>query len=553
MSTVVSTSSSSTEHSAAHLSRLHWAIFGGSFLAYAFVGWIGAYVLQTYNNDGIARIAKAYAVLYSRDPHLGAIGLVWPPLPVLTDLPLVFLLKPLDLTLVAGPIMSATYAAFAIAQLWEALRHFGLPFPWQLIWTAAFGAHPLIVQNATMGLSEAPFLAFLLLSLNGFLAWEETGRPSGLVWSGIGAALALYCRYEALAWVAVLALAIVWQLRLRSLRLWDSTVMGSIVGFITPPLWALALWAFVNWQIMGNPIHFLIGQGSTATTPDTAQAVGPTHPFAFAYGSLAGAAVLLLRQITDLAPLITVATALLIFHVVWRRRWADLVHLALAWSVLGFVYFIAFRGLLPPFTRYSFWIVPAGVIAASAAYRAAPSGWPRHSVAIATALLLLFPSTWLPFQAWHRLSDPLPQRFAGALLLPPEVTDARQVRGQLEEFRAVADYLNAQQPGTLTLMDGAIAEAVLFFLARPYEVVTSDRDFFDILRSPVGRVDQILVPYPSFDARGRSDVLRLYPHLYENPEPWARLIQEFRGTSAFRLYQVVKNDRPISRQSPNKK
>ncbi len=527
--------------------RRTWLVFGASFLIYAFIGWVGAYVLQTYNRDGLARIAQAQGVFFSRDPHLAAIGFIWPPLPVLTDLPLVVLLKPIGAVLLAGPLMSAIYAAFALVQLSEILHRFGLPSFWRLAWVIAFGAHPLIIQNGVMGLSESPFLAFLLLSLNGFTMWENTRKPSGLVWAGVGAALAIYCRYEAVAWAAVVVIAIVWQLRLRSYKLLGHTVVGSVVGFVAPPLWALLLWIFVNWQIMGNPIYFLVGPGSTSTTPDTAQAVGSAHPFAFAQGSVAGSGILLVREIVDLAPLVLPVTVLLVICVFWRRRWSDLNYLALGWSILGFVFLIAFRGLLPPFSRYFFWIVPAGVIIAAACYRAVPSGRLRHGVALGTALLLLFPTLLLPFQAWSRISDPFPQRVVGALLLPREINDARQARGQLDEFVDVASYLNAQPPGTLTLVDASVAEPVVFFLKRPRDLVMStDRDFLDILRSPIGRVDQVLVPFPSFDARGRSDVIKFYPNLYSGGESWARLVHEFPGPNAWRMYQVVQPEQQRS-------
>ncbi|MCL5958938.1 MAG: hypothetical protein M1358_06385 [Chloroflexi bacterium] len=108
-----------------------WFIFGVGFLVYAFLGWAGAYLVQTYNWDGLSRIAQAHGVLFSRDPHLAAAGFVWPPLPVLTDVPFVFLLKPLGLVLLAGPLMSALYSAFALVQLSEILRRFGLPLYWR--------------------------------------------------------------------------------------------------------------------------------------------------------------------------------------------------------------------------------------------------------------------------------------------------------------------------------------------------------------------------------------------------------------------------------------
>ncbi|MCL5958937.1 MAG: hypothetical protein M1358_06380 [Chloroflexi bacterium] len=394
-----------------------------------------------------------------------------------------------------------------------------------------------------MGLSEAPFLAFLLLSLNGFMMWEDSRRPAGLVWAGVGAALAVLCRYEALAWVAVMAVAIAWQLCLRSHKPWNNTVVGSVVGFVTPSVWALLFWILMNWQITGSPVYFLVGPGSTSTTPDTAQALGAAHPFAFARGSLTGSAELLLTQIADLAPLLLPATALLVASAFWRRRWSDLAYVALGWSILAFVFVVAWRGILPPWTRYFFWIVPGGIIVAAATYRATVSGWPRHLAALTTALLLFAPTLSMPIQAWRSLSDPPLLRSIAALIVAPEVKNSRDAHGQLDEFVLMADYLNSQPAGTLSLIDASVGSAIVFWLDRPYDLVTTtDRDFFPILRYPVGHVDQVLVPFPSLDAKSRSEVVKAYPDLYEGGEAWAHLVREFPGPGSWRLYSMEPSD-----------
>ncbi len=519
--------------------REPWWVFGIGFLAYALLGWAGAYMLQTYNWDGITRIAQAHGVLFSRDPHLAALGFIWPPLPALTDLPLVLLLKPVGLVLLAGPVMSALYGAFALAQLSEVLRRFGLSQPWRLAWIVAFGAHKLIVHNSVMGLSEAPFMAFLLLSLNGFVQWEQERNPGGLVWAGVGAALAVYCRYEALAWAAVVVVVIAWVLALQTGRLWGRAVTGSVLAFVAVPAWALLLWVFANWQITGNPVYFLVGPGSTATTPDTAHIVGPTHPFFYAQGSIEGSTLLLLREVSSLAPLLLPASLLLLGCVVWRRRWSDLVYLALAWSILGFTFLIALRGLLPPWSRYFFWMVPGGVVAAGAAYRAAETVWLRRLIALTAMALLLVPTVGLPLNAWSHLQQPLPQRAISALIVAPETVDYAAEGGQLDEFVEIARYLNTQPPGTLTMIDASVGSGVVFFLQRPNElVITTDSDFFSILASPVGQAGQILVPRPTLDSLGRSEILKAYPGIYDEGEPWAYLLHEFPGSSAWRLFRV---------------
>src|ERR1041385_9278526 len=63
--------------------RLPDPLAGVAFLGYIALGSYLALVLHAYHGDAYSRVANAYYVLYSRDPHLAAIGFVWMPLPSL--------------------------------------------------------------------------------------------------------------------------------------------------------------------------------------------------------------------------------------------------------------------------------------------------------------------------------------------------------------------------------------------------------------------------------------------------------------------------------------
>ena len=60
--------------------------------AILFVGYtvVGCVLILRYNiveGDGISRVANAGYALWSKDPHLSAMGFVWGPLPSLVELP----------------------------------------------------------------------------------------------------------------------------------------------------------------------------------------------------------------------------------------------------------------------------------------------------------------------------------------------------------------------------------------------------------------------------------------------------------------------------------
>ena len=55
-------------------------IFGISLVLNLVLAYFLFFVWHIGNSDALSRTANAYYVLYSRDPHLAAIGFVWPPL-----------------------------------------------------------------------------------------------------------------------------------------------------------------------------------------------------------------------------------------------------------------------------------------------------------------------------------------------------------------------------------------------------------------------------------------------------------------------------------------
>ncbi len=219
----------------------------------------------------------------------------------------------------------------------------------------------------------------------------------------------------------------------------------------------------------------------------------------------------------------------------------DALYLSLAWSILGFTAFSAWQGALPPFARYFSWAVPAGVIAAATLYRGLASGVARAAVGAGTCLLLVLPVAQLMARALPLVPEPAPLSIVAAAFLPPDVPDASWMRGQVDAYEAIARYLDAQPAGITTLVDASVGgtDLLLFLKSRHAVVTTGDEDFLERLRAPIGRVDQILVPRPTFDALGRSDVLRLHPRLYDGAEPWAVLEHEFPSGRGWRLYRVV--------------
>src|SRR5579862_8179835 len=74
---------------------------------YVVAGWVMRYHFGYAVNDALARSSKAVYMAASRDPHFGAVGFYWPPLPSTIQIPFVLALKSSGRMDFAGPLSTA--------------------------------------------------------------------------------------------------------------------------------------------------------------------------------------------------------------------------------------------------------------------------------------------------------------------------------------------------------------------------------------------------------------------------------------------------------------
>ena len=131
------------------------------------------------------RMANGFYVLYSRDPHLAAIGFVWNPLQSVADIvPLLFyhLWPALATRDMSGTIVSSLCMAGATYQLLCAFREWGVPRAPRLVLIALFAINPMVIFYGANGMSEALYLAHSgrRLPLSGSVAAEGWRQFAGL-------------------------------------------------------------------------------------------------------------------------------------------------------------------------------------------------------------------------------------------------------------------------------------------------------------------------------------------------------------------------------------
>jgi hypothetical protein len=539
--------------------------FCASLLVYLAIG----YWLQVRHGfiigDALSRVSAAQAVLFSRDPHLAAIGFIFTPLTAMVQIPAIAV-SPLwpDMAVRAfsGSIMSAVFMAGGVVQILGMGTDRGLPRAYALTITAVFALNPMIVFYGSNGMSEAPFVFFMSWAVRRLISWMGDDDVHHLITAGgIAMGLAYLTRYDAVACIAAAGLLVGATTYLRAkpaprgLRALLDLLMVSGPGFA-----AFIGWAAVSWLITGEAFaQFTSQYGNSAILEQS----GQTTPD-FGHGLVFAAVCVSL-----LAPTLVPIAAWAALRRWGRPNWGVmLVPLAIYGAALAFQAYSYASGTTFPFLRFYIVAIP---LTACLAMLAVPDGqlvpatrrgnyapalpepakpsraaWASY-VPVAAAFALA-----VPVPAWGMGQQQYaPQEYALATVLAPEPNSVsgrkaleRRIAATFSTERQIAHYLDdLNLPESSVITDTVYGFAILAASRQPKTfVVPSDPDFTYLLNGPVENGIRYLLAVPPA-GRGKSDALNLrYPTLYDTGADIATLELEILNDGdnqpTWRLYRV---------------
>jgi len=510
-------------------------IFLASLAFYLFWAVVLTLDLKLGNGDALSRTANAYYVLFSRDPHLAAIGFIWPPLPSFMQLPLLLLLRPFRLAIMAGPIISALFGAASLAMLNIVLARLKTPEKVRWLLTAITLLHPNFVFLSASGMAETMILFFILLVL-----WGYQQMPYGTrswVICGIGLALAFLVRYEALALIMGVAVALVLVYWPESGQ-WRDEMEGRLLAVMVPPAYAVAIWLFLNWMVMDSPLYFVQSEYSLANATDIAKNAGLAHPLFLAWHNIFYTLSYTVKRLSqqNIAFVAGVVVSSLAAIVDRNRKMIGM--LLILVSVPAFTAFQVFSGSLATWLRYWFYAIPYGAIVIGMLYRMMKGRARNLLVAglIGLYVLSIPVSAFTMYQDQNTGGD---MQRLGAYLLNPAVEPERRANDSYYKFRHDAPILAARvdeaSADGLVMVDANKSYYVILETAHPERLmITNDTDFLSALQYPRGKVSYILVP-------AEDNVFsRTYPGIYDGAYDWAVLVDEFPDTLVrYRLFKVI--------------
>jgi len=234
-----------------------------AFFEFLAAGWWMMYVKQYSLGDATTRTLNAKLMVLSSDPHLGAIGFYWMPIPTFSRIPFVLLLEPLGATAFAGPMTCAFFGALTIPILASTGRVLGAP-RWLVVTVCAvFALSPLTIYMSSNGMSESTFASFIALTLLAYARWSRSHQVWDLVFFGVALALGTATRYEMLIVAPFLCAGVAIQLpHARWVRAFTLAMIPTL-------LW-VAVWALASKLIMKDWIFFLHASSGLTKVPEHA-------------------------------------------------------------------------------------------------------------------------------------------------------------------------------------------------------------------------------------------------------------------------------------------
>jgi hypothetical protein len=219
-------------------------------VGYVIAAWIFRYRFGYVVNDALARTAKPIYMALSRDPHFGAVGFYWPPLPSTMQIPLVMILRPFGHMDFAGPISSAVWSCLAMVVLGRICRELHMGRTFTFVVCLLFLVNPAMFAYAINGMSESCLYFCLLVVMLGWLRWVQRRSIADIALMAAGMSAAVLVRIESAPCAVVLAVLV------GAGRDWKSWVTKATTTLL-PPVFAIACWLGTQWILLGDPLAFL--------------------------------------------------------------------------------------------------------------------------------------------------------------------------------------------------------------------------------------------------------------------------------------------------------
>lgn len=499
-----------------------------------------AYVVLYQNEmlmgDAMSRTANAYYVIAIKPSKLASIGFVWNPLPSLLQLPILLfasLWKPLATVGFSGAIVTAIFAGMNAGLIFRYLWQSGLNVGTALLLTLLYAFNPFIFYYGFNGMSETIFFTAIIMITANLIFWAQDRQSGRLVVIALMLAMAFLTRYEAfpLAFSCGLALIVIVYLvedkfspfKEKPAKMKFDYLTASGTMMFLPMLYAIGIWIFLNWTIMGDPLYFLRSAYSNTSQSDLlwegflAAVNTPFKAFVFA--------------LKLMLPFLSLFIVILVERYFTKRlfRYDFLILILLIGGLTGFHCLMLLSGSSFGWLRFFSFSLPITI--AWLPYELTQLGKrARNATLVASCIALVLSGAIVSYYMFNDL-DLAREEYP--------VFAQHDMEGGTPEQIQMAEIINKKYSRATILMDSFVASTLILNLDHPENVITTTSDNFDeAVKHPLGQdVEYILLP--ASDGVGKLDALNnAYPGIYYEGAPWLELVEEVTG---HRLYRILED------------
>ncbi|MCO7126396.1 hypothetical protein NIE88_11500 [Sporolactobacillus shoreicorticis] len=492
--------------------------------------------------DAISRVANAFYVLYSRDPHLGAVGFVWNPLPSLLILPILLFnrwIPELANEGISGVILTSLFASAMAVFLFRNFSRRGHSVLVSIFFVFIFIFNPFMFLYGSNGMSETLFIFFIIVCVTYLTDLMDTENNTiSLILIGFSLALAFFTRYESIFFGAALSLSAVviilnhYKNKEYHARTVYQKIEAAELIILLPAIYGGLLWIFLNWSIMGDALYFLHSNYSNlaqsenlSTNPIIAPVIG---------NWLQTIQYVLLRSIPFSIPFVLIVLVRAFTGKLFKMDFLCLVILILSVPLMQLI--MLYKGASYGWLR--FFVYPLPIVMAWLPYELGKLKTKKKILYKITTLAVISSLIFSSYVTWLFMNN---RKFA------PEEYDAihaKQSPTYLNRMLAkrIAGDLDkrlSQHPDSKILMDSFNAFQIILNSRHNQQlVITSDLDFEKSLNHPVKhKITYILVPKPNGVA-SLNAVTKRYKNFYYRGASFAKLEKEY--GEEWRLYRLFK-------------
>jgi len=460
------------------LPRWVWLVSFGLFVQYSIVGYWLVSSEQYMIGDAIARTVSAQVMVLSRDPHLGAMGFYWPPLPMFIRVPFVLVLAPFGKQFVAGALGSALPAALVVPVLVKLCMFLRVRTVYAVALVAIYALNPVTVFSAANAMSESTFALFLALVFLGFARFHRNRDVQSLMFWGLALAGGVASRIE---FVPLTIVSVVAACLLTPRSNWRQTAW--VVAL--PPAFVMLCWTAASGLIANDAFFWYTAGKASGTTPES----HPWMPDVLTPVSIARYVGYLLMVVTPGIALVPVMLPTIRRE--WRGWWGVVM---LSLTVPAFVWLQLQMRTSWGNPRYVA-VMPL-CLTATAIWAVAQIPEQRRSARWtfegAFAALALVGAIVAPYV----YSDPVQTGIESESVFFAAVTGRTQI-DYPERFEPMRELLDVLEPelaaGKFVAMDSRLGTVILLTTHMKQFILPEDRDFEQIMSDPTGRFDYAIL------------------------------------------------------------